>query len=321
MSSDSILSNAENGLNKLTSRISNAAPQLSPASSIIPGNNGAGFKDFMESNNLVAKLAFLLLVIFIFIVILQLSIRLLTFFFDTSTSPYLINGMVKANQPIVFPQDPSSLNSKPLQRSINGPDGIEFTWSVWIYMETLPTHLQYSHIFSKGNSDIAPVDSQCADSTQDCFITGLVQPSNAPGLYIAPGTNELVVVMNTFNTINNEIVIPNVPLNKWINVIIRCQGTTIDIYINGTIAKSIDLGYVPKQNYGDVFVALNGGFDGNISNLRYYNYALGTSEIQSITQVGPNIAMVDNTPGSGMSSKYSKYFSLGWYFAGNESNL
>jgi hypothetical protein len=283
----------------LANPISSGPPPLTSSS-----GNAAGFKDFMESNNLVAKIAFLLLVIFVFIILLQLCVKLLVFFFDNSSSPYLINGMVRGNQPIAFPQDPASLNAKPLQRSINGPDGIEFTWSIWIYIETLPDDNKYAHIFSKGNADISP--------------NGLVQPNNAPGLYIAPGTNELVVIMNTFNEINNEIFIPNVPFNKWINVIIRCQNTTLDIYINGTIAKSIDLGYVPKQNYGDVYTSLGGGFDGYISNLRYYNYALGTSAIQSITQIGPNIKTVDNTAGSGMSSKYSKYFSLNWYFAGND---
>ena len=285
--------------NPLANPISSGPPPLTSST-----GNAAGFKDFMESNNLVAKIAFLLLVIFVFIILLQLCIKLLVFFFDTSSSPYLINGMVRANQPIVFPQDPSSLNAKPLQRSINGPDGIEFTWSIWVYIETLSDLDTYQHIFSKGNSDIS--------------TDGLVQPNNAPGLYIAPGTNELVVIMNTFDNINNEISIPNIPLNKWINVIIRCQNTTIDVYINGTIAKSIDLGYVPKQNYGDVYTSLGGGFDGYISNLRYYNYALGTSAIQSITQIGPNIKTVDSTAGSGMASKYSKYFSLSWYFAGNE---
>ena len=287
--------------NPLANPISSGPPPLTPSGS----GNAAGFKDFMESNNLVAKIAFLLLVIFVFIILLQLCIKLLVFFFDTSASPYLINGMVRANQPISCPQDPASLHAKPLQRSINGPDGIEFTWSIWVYIETLPTdHTKYAHIFSKGNADISS--------------NGLVQPNNAPGLYIAPGTNELVVIMNTFDNINNEIEIPNIPLNKWINVIIRCQNTTLDIYINGTIAKSIDLGYVPKQNYGNVYTSLNSGFDGYISNLRYYNYALGTSAIQSITQIGPNIKTVDNSPGSGMASKYSKYFSLNWYFAGND---
>ena len=313
--------------NPLANPISSGPPPLTSST-----GNAAGFKDFMESNNLVAKIAFLLLVIFVFIILLQLCVKLLVFFFDTSSSPYLINGMVRANQPIAFPQDPASQNAKPLQRSINGPDGIEFTWSIWIYIDSLPEHsiaTNYLHIFNKGNSDVVTVDSNegtaggCiygADIYPGCVKAGLVQPNNAPGLYIAPGTNELVVIMNTFDNINNEILIPNIPLNKWINVIIRCQNTTLDIYINGTIAKSIDLGYVPKQNYGDVYTSLGGGFDGYISNLRYYNYALGTSAIQSITQIGPNIKTVDSTAGSGMSSKYSKYLSLNWYFAGNDQS-
>jgi hypothetical protein len=54
--------------------------------------------------------------------------------------------------------------------------------------------------------------------------------------------------MNTFNVINEEITIPDVPLNKWVNVIIRCQNTTLDVYINGTITRSVELTGVPKQN-------------------------------------------------------------------------
>jgi hypothetical protein len=88
--------------------------------------------------------------------------------------------------------------------------------------------------------------------------------------------------MNTFNVINEEIVIPDIPINKWVNVIIRCQNTTLDVYINGTIARSINLVGVPKQNYGDVYIAPNGGFSGYISNLWYYNYALGINEISRI---------------------------------------
>ena len=75
--------------------------------------------------------------------------------------------------------------------------------------------------------------------------------------------------MNTFDVINKEIEVPNIPINKWVNVIIRCHTTTLDVYINGTLARSIELSGVPKQNYGDVYVAMNGGFDGYISNLWY----------------------------------------------------
>ncbi|MEI6614520.1 MAG: LamG-like jellyroll fold domain-containing protein, partial [Chrysiogenales bacterium] len=95
---------------------------------------------------------------------------------------------------------------------------------------------------------------------------GLNFPNNAPGLYIAPNTNNLVIFMNTFNVINEEIEVNDIPLNKWVNVMIRCENTTLDVYINGTIVKSHHLHGVPKQNYGDVYIAPNGGFSGYISN-------------------------------------------------------
>jgi hypothetical protein len=141
----------------------------------------------------------------------------------------------------------------------------------------------------------------------------MIQPNNAPGLYIAPNTNSLVVVMNTFNVINEEIVIPDIPINKWVNVIIRCENTTLDVYINGTIARSINLVGVPKQNYGDVYVAMNGGFDGYISNLWYYNYSLGTAAIQKIINGGPNTKMIG---GNGLADTTYNYLSLRWFFYG-----
>ena len=83
-------------------------------------------------------------------------------------------------------------------------------------------------------------------------------PNNAPGLYLGPDGNQLTVMMNTFNQINEKFVIDDLPLNKWVNVIIRVENTTIDVYINGTIVKRHILSSVPKQNYGDVYVSMNG---------------------------------------------------------------
>jgi hypothetical protein len=100
------------------------------------------------------------------------------------------------------------------------------------------------------------------------------------------------------------------PLNKWVNVIIRLENTTLDVYINGTIVKRHILSGVPKQNYGDVYVTMNGGFNGNLSNLRYWNYALDVGEIQSIINSGPNLKSVDKD----MTQSMPHYFSLRWYF-------
>lgn len=268
-------------------------------------NTGSsGTQSFFESNSLVAKFAFLLLVLFGFVILLRIGISLISYFAKPSDSPKLIDGMVDASQMIIFNQDPTANNSATIYRSVNAAEGIEFTWSVWIYINNLNnsgTTSSYKHIFSKGNSDLQS--------------NGLINPNNAPGLYIAPNSNTLVVMMNTFNVINEEVLIPDIPLNKWVNVIIRCKNTTFDVYINGTITRSINLVGVPKQNYGDVYVAMNGGFSGNISNLWYYNYALGTSKIQSIVQDGPNTKMISSS-GSGMSDNMFDYLSLRWFFTG-----
>lgn len=262
-----------------------------------------GTKEFMESNSMVAQFAFLLLVLFGFVVLLRVGISVLGYLMKPSESPHLIDGMVDATQQIIFLQDPSDNGAVTIYRSSNETNGLEFSWSTWIMINGLQTNQGiYKHIFSKGNSDMNS--------------NGMIQPNNAPGLYIAPNINSLVVVMNTYNVINEEIVIPDIPMNKWVNVIIRCQNNTLDVYINGTIARSINLVGVPKQNYGDVYVAMNGGFDGYISNLWYYNYALGTSEIQNITYKGPNTTLIGSSASTTYGQSYD-YLSLRWFFAGS----
>ena len=263
-------------------------------------------QEFFKSNSLVAQVAFLLLILFIFIILLRLGITFLGYFLGPTGSPKLIDGMVDAKQLIVIPQDPSLKDSITITRSSNANEGIEFTWSVWIYIDDLTYNSgRYRCVFYKGNDYAKKSNSQ--DSQ------GLNFPNNAPGLYISPNSNSLVVMMNTFNVINEEITIDNIPINKWVNVIIRCQNNTLDIYINGTIIKSHYLHGVPKQNYGDVYIAPNGGFSGYISNLWYYNYALGTAEISKLTSKGPNTYMKGS---NGLNIKKPDYLSLRWFFYG-----
>ena len=258
----------------------------------------ASGSEFLNSNTLVAKVTFLILVVLAFIFLLRLGTMLLTYLFSPTDSPKIINGM-KANtkEQLKISQNPGLSGSIPIRRSSNERDGIEFTWSVWIYI----AGLQYKtgtrrHIFSKGSDRVDPDNN-------------MMTPNNAPGLYIHPTKNALVVVMNTFNSINEEVIINDIPLNKWINVMIRMEGNIMDVYVNGTIAVRHKLSGVPKQNYGDVLVTANGGFDGNLSDLWYFDYALNTSEIMEIVADGPNLTV---TPAQTIALPH--YFSLRWYF-------
>ena len=265
-------------------------------------------KEFLASGSFVAKLAFLFLVIFLFIVCLKIGIYLITVLLKP-TSPQIINGMVDGKQLLIFPQDPSSTNSVLINRSNNASSGIEFTWSVWLYIDNINYNAgSYKHIFSKGNDTL----------TSDPNKQGMIFPDNAPGLYLDKNTNNLVVVMNTFlgdsPTLDNvveEIVVEDIPVNKWFNVMIIVENKNVDVFINGMVSKSVEIQTIPKQNYGNIYVGFNGGFDGNLSNLWYYDYCLGTYEIQNMMLTGPNLSLSSN---STLNKTNADYLSLRWYF-------
>jgi hypothetical protein len=277
-------------------------------------------QDFFKSNSIVAKLAFLLLVVFVFILALRIGISILGYFFGPSDTAQLVQGTIDAaTNPMIIPQNPDATGAVTLNRSVNESGGIEFTWSVWMFVNGDDMDSQrYRCVFYKGNDYATQMSSKTDDgdnNVENMDYLGMNFPNNSPGLYIKPNTNDIVVIMNTFNVINEEITIQDIPLNKWMNVIIRCKNTNLDVYINGTIAKSHVLHGVPKQNYGDVYVAPNGGFSGNISNLWYYNYALGTTAIQALVNKGPNTTM---TGESNIGLKDANYLSLRWFFYGAE---
>ena len=263
-------------------------------------------KEFLESNSLVAKVAFLLLVLFVFIFLLKLGTYLIGYFLGPSNSPHLIDGTIDGTNQMIIPQDPKMDNSITILRSMNANDGIEFTWSVWLLISgDAIDQTTYKHIFSKGNNN----KNYCL--TSDC-LPGIYYPNNSPGLYLSPGKNELLIIMNTYNEINNTIYIPDIPLNKWFNVIISCQNTKLDVYINGFVTASHILNGIPKQNYGDVYIGSN-NLLAQISNLWYWDYTLTINEIQNIMNKGPNLKLLNEDSGI---THGSNYLSLRWYFYG-----
>jgi hypothetical protein len=265
---------------------------------------------FLTSNSMISNVAFLVLIVFAFILILNFAIQIIYGYYKPSPTPHLIDGMVEGNQMMVIKQDPSE-NGTTILRSKNEDGGIEFTWSVWLYLDETDTYdvSQYKHIFHKGD------DSLNTD--------GMNFPSNAPGLYLKPKDTTdlqhvLQVRMNTFNQLTETVDIKNIPNRKWVNVIITCRNHHLDVYINGTIAKRYILNGVPKQNYGDVFVAMNGGFTGKISNLWYYNYAIGTKEVNDINGAGANTNVASTS--SINNATVPKYTPLSYYFSGDANS-
>lgn len=275
-----------------------------PGQPVVPsvstsGSKGSDLAEFLNSNSVIAKIAFLLVVVFAFSIILKLGSQLVAYIYSPSMSPHLVKGMKQAKEMLRIPQDPNIKGSVPVMRSRNQGEGIEFTWSVWIFVESLSDYKpdQYKNIFYKGSAPSFGSDDK-----------GLNFPNNAPGLYIKPNTNALSVIMNTYTQIMEEVTVPDLPLNKWVNVMIRVEGDILDVYINGIIAVRHKLTSVPKQNYGDVWVNASGGYDGLLSSLRYFNYGLSSMEIYSLVKQGPDLTMDNSLDAE------PPYLSMRWYF-------
>jgi hypothetical protein len=214
--------------------------------------------------------------------------------------------MKDATEAITITQDLGTKTSVPILRSNNQYGGVEFTYSFWIYVNGINfnesgTIIDYKHVFNKGSPPSTKGSGEGG--------SGLFGPNNAPGVYLYNGKHlnasltdkypvlGMLVRINVFHNSDNvketyfdDIEVDAIPIKKWVGVIIRVTSQNIcDIYINGTLTKRHKLSNIVKQNYDNLYVNYNGGFAGNLSNLKYYNYAIGTLEIDSITTNGPSI--------------------------------
>ena len=179
------------------------------------------------------------------------------------------------------------------------------------------------HVFNVGNSEY--------DTSANSPTNGIATVNNGPGVYLMqPDATKggaqpmsMHIVMDSesiadIDTTNSYVDIEDVPYNKWFHVALRVENMVMDVYVNGMVTQRLTFQNLPRQNFNDVFLCQNGGFDGNISNLRYYSKALNVFDINSIVYWGPNLSspLVAGASAVSNTAKLSNYnyISSNWYF-------
>jgi hypothetical protein len=297
-----------NGLNSMRDGIQNTLGDFSQKNVMNASN------DFLSSNGTLARFAFIILILIAFLFLLKVGITIVGFLMRPSTSPYIVQGVLSGFSTVTITQDPSDTLSVVVFRSNNEKSGIEFTWSCWLFINQTSRSLSTS-----------------AAKNPDCiFVKGIGLPktfvekgpanyytTNGPGWYVdndVSGSCQLTFIMDTIDNSQNIIKVLDIPQQKWFHVAYRLQNKVIDVYVNGTIANRTVLPIVPKQNYYDILVCPNGGFPGNLSNLRYYDHALTVFEINNIIAAGPNMtASALSADSKAVSGNYS-FLSNSWYY-------
>lgn len=313
-SADAVTGGVTDAVSSISSSIADAKSSINDSLNQFSSTSAmdAG-KEFLQSNSLIAKFGFIILVLFGFLFLFRIGMIIISNILAPSDSPYLVKGLISGTESVRIQQD-SRTSSAIVNYSENQSTGLEFTYSVWILLNSTNTNSKYAHIFNKGIVDGSNIT-----------VSGVNNMSNAPGLYVkgnTDGTSTLRVYMDTFSqsgpiqNIDDQrttMDISGVPYNKWVNVIIRAENRILDVYVNGVLTQHKDLGYVPRQNFGDVYVCQNGGFSGKLSDLRYYAKSLNVFEINGIVGWGPKLSTSPSA--SGQSDTDASYLSHLWYKA------
>ena len=112
-----------------------------------------GSKAFLSSNSLVAKIVFLILVVNWLYLTYPLGFSNFNMVYGSfKRSPKLISGMKPAEVAKVVTQDPAIPGSIPVMRSTNQRDGLEFTYTCWLFINHLQKTGTRKHVFHKGSS-------------------------------------------------------------------------------------------------------------------------------------------------------------------------
>ena len=178
----------------------------------------------------------------------------------------LVDGVRDATKPLRIASNPNDINYIEMPRSKNEDTGLEFSYNIWFVINSTESDT-WSHIFHKGSPNAYPL------SAPSVFIKG----------------NKVRVSMNTLNSIENKLDITGIPVKKWTMLTIILRGNVLDVYINGYLKNSLPFeNDIPKLNDEPVFITNYSGFDGYISDLRYFNYAITGVDIKNLFEENPS---------------------------------
>ena len=249
----------------------------------------------LTHKSMLRRLLIIIVLAFLKMIIINEKFKLVKLAEDKDkTSPWIVKGTKDAKKQLVLEQNPNKKKAVTLYRSKNEIGGTEFTYILWYYVDDWSYNYgQYKHMFHKG-------------SYSGKYLM-------APGVFLDKIHNNLIIVMNTYNSNSEQLpaeskgiyevaMVKGIPLNKWVQLSLNVNQTSMDVYINGNLKLSHQFKNVPRQNYGNLYIngpynlfdfdkrekAPSPGFSGFISNFRYYNYYISQTEIHNHLKKGPS---------------------------------
>lgn len=215
--------------------------------------------------------------IVITIVVIVLILMLLRYIFS---DPYTLQGLQDG-------KTTSTINASDLATNGSDVPSSNFAYSIWFYINDW--NYRYGEkkvIFGRmgANSGNGSGSISGISGLDPCpaVVLGAVENNISVSLGCYPGIDQEPTTPGG-NTVVHTCSIANVPIQRWVNLVISVYGRTMDLYIDGKLVRTCLLpGVASINNNANVFVSPAGGFDGWTSKLQYYPNSLNPQEAWNI---------------------------------------
>ena len=241
-----------------------------------------------------------ILFIIVLIVILYAIIRYFTT--DSATLTSLVSGSTL-----------QTISASTLGTTSTGAASSNFSYSIWFYVN------DWNYRYGEPKVIFGRMASSSANSGGD--VDGVAGSGPCPLVVLGPVSNNLDINMSVFPGIDanadvttHRCAVPNVPIQRWVNLLISVYGRTLDVYMDGKLVKTCVLAGVAKvNNSADVYVTPKGGFSGWTSKLQFFPNPTDPQTAWNIYKAGYGGSMFSN-----LFSKYQVKVSV--IENGSESN-
>ena len=218
----------------------------------------------MEAKNV---LLFVIIVVLLFIVVSYISK-------DVST----LSGLTSA-------KTMQKIEATGLDSSSSSGNTSNFTYSVWFYIDDW----NYRYGEEKFVFGRMITGSSSAKKLEPCpsVVLGALENNIIVSLSVFPGQDTVPTTDTSTNSIVHSCSVANVPIQKWVNLLVSVYGRSMDIYIDGKLVRTCVLPGVGKIDANaPVYITPNGGFSGWTSKFQYWADSCDPQKAWNIYEAG-----------------------------------
>ena len=228
--------------------------------------------------NFVLKIIALIVFLIIFIIIMK----------------YLFKDASKLQNGIQDGKTQSTVSSGSLTTDGISSSSNNFTYSVWFYVSDWnyrygEPKVIFGRMGSKSPLQGGSIRGMSGGDPCPIVFLGGLENNVSVGLACYPGVDSIAENPNNKGSVIHTCTVQNVPIQKWVNLLISVYGRTLDVYIDGKLVKTCLLPGISKINQNaDIQITPTGGFDGWTTKLQYWAHSLNPQEAWDIYVKGFN---------------------------------